>query len=339
MHNFKKALKTTLIFILCIASISAGLSELYFQGENSFYQDAKEREQLSGTLNYIISGASHGLRAFKPAIIDQELGVNSYNLSGARMTMKGRYELLSIELDRNPVDTVVIELSYDSMTRNRKEEGPEGDLYVLGRFNSLTQRISFIAKAFYPSEYGQVYYDTINRGVSCFKTLISGNYTSTLKEFYKGYFPTPKPDTKLDTNYSEIHNTRVYETDIDEESVSYLDKIVALCKQHNTRIILVTTPLSELVTCKCSNLDVFYDWYTEYASENGLEFYDFNLLKEKQNMLPDAVAYYDASHLNDSGAEIFGKEFCRIMQMVDDGEDISGLFYGSYEELDANSNY
>lgn len=339
MLNFKKALKTTIIFVLCIFVISVGLSEIYFQGENSFYQDAKERDALSGSVNYIISGASHGLRAFKPSIIDQELDVNCYNLSGAGMTMKGRYELLSIELERNPIETVVIELSYNSMTRNRKDEGPEGDLYVLGRFNSFSKRVGFFAKAFYPSEYGQVYYDTINRGVTSLKNLVTGNYTTELSEFYKGYFPTPKPDTKLDDNYSEIHNTREYETEIDDESVQYLDKIIALCKQHGTRIILVTTPLSELVTCKCSNLDVFYNWYKEYAYENELEFYDFNLLKEKQDMLPDELAYYDAGHLNDTGADIFGMEYCRIMRMVDAGEDISDLFYGSYDELDASCNY
>ena len=121
--------------------------------------------------------------------------------------------------------------------------------------------------------------------------------------------------------------------------MQYLDKIIALCKQHGTRIILVTTPLSELVTCKCSNLDVFYNWYKEYAYENELEFYDFNLLKEKQDMLPDELAYYDAGHLNDTGADIFGMEYCRIMRMVDAGEDISELFYGSYDELDASCNY
>ena len=56
-------------------------------------------------------------------------------------------------------------------------------------------------------------------------------------------------------------------------------------------------------------------------------------------MLPDELAYYDAGHLNDTGADIFGMEYCRIMRMVDAGEDISELFYGSYDELDASCNY
>ena len=90
------------------------------------------------------SGASYAMRGFRPDILDQELGVNSYNLSCSRQTMQGRHELLNLELNRNPAKTVVLELSYDSMTRNRDEEGPEGDMYMLGNSAVLCQESTFL---------------------------------------------------------------------------------------------------------------------------------------------------------------------------------------------------
>lgn len=340
MHNFRSAIKTTIIFILCVSAVSALLSELYFQGENWIYQDAKERTALSGKIDYLISGASHGMRAFKPEIIDKELGVNSYNLSGALMTMQGRYELLKVELERNPVKTVVIELTYNSMTRNRVQEGPEGDIYILGRLGSnLSKRISLLMNAFQLNEYGKLYYDTIDRSIRSLEKVIRGTYRTTLEEYHKGYFPTPKPDVELDDNYSKTHNTEKLETKVYEYNEKYLESIVLLCQQKGAQIILVTTPLSLSLTCACSNLDVFYDWYTQFAKEHNIEYYDFNLLKSKQKLLADSEHFFDRTHLNDSGASVFSLEFCRIMKKVNEGENVAGLYYGSYNELDESSEY
>lgn len=339
MHNFKKALRSTGIFLLIVALISIGFMEVYFQGENFYYQDGKERKALSGSLNYYICGASHGLRAFRPDILDDQLEVNSYNLSGSRMTMKGRYEILKMELERNPADTVVLEISYDSMTRNRKEEGPEGDIYVLGRLTNVPQRLSFFFTSCYLWEYPEMYYDTLIRGMEKTVDLFRGRYQSTQSKCYKGYYPYSEENQEIIIDYSEMYNIAELDTDIYEYNLLYLNKILDLCEEHGTRVILVTVPLSKVANCEYSNLDVFYDWYCDLASERGIEYYDFNLLKEKDTLFPDESAFYDEVHLNNTGAETFSNIYCELIQAVDAGEDINELFYQSYQELDTNESY
>lgn len=69
------------------------------------------------------------------------------------------------------------------------------------------------------------------------------------------------------------------------------------------------------------------------------EFYDFNLLKNKNELFPLNTAFYDWLHLSGSGAETFSKEFVRLIKKVDGGEDVSSFFFNSYVEADANSIY
>lgn len=187
MNNFKSAIRTCIIFLIVLTILSAAIMSAFFIGENYYYQDSRERAELSGTLDFFVCGASHAMRGFRPDILDQELGVNSYNLSCSRQTMQGRYELLNLELNRNPAKTVVLELSYDSMTRNRDEEGPEGDMYMLGKLGGFMPRIKYFFSAIRPKEYGRMYYNYIDNGVNCIKKIIHGTWTNQNTKLEKGY--------------------------------------------------------------------------------------------------------------------------------------------------------
>ena len=298
MNNFKSAIRTCIIFLIVLTILSAAIMSAFFIGENYYYQDSRERAELSGTLDFFVCGASHAMRGFRPDILDQELGVNSYNLSCSRQTMQGRYELLNLELNRNPAKTVVLELSYDSMTRNRDEEGPEGDMYMLGKLGGFMPRIKYFFSAIRPKEYGRMYYNYIDNGVNCIKKIIHGTWTNKNTKLEKGYAAYKRDDDELN--------------------------------------ILVTTPLSKVTVCRYDNLDTFKEWYENVANENGLQYYDFNLIRDKEEKLPDSSAFSDKFHLGNKGAGTFTKMFTDVLNKEAAGEDTSALFYGSYSELESH---
>lgn len=306
----------------------------FFAGENYYYQDSRERAELSGTLDFFVCGASHAMRGFRPDILDKELDVNSYNLSCSRQTMQGRYELLNLELNRNPAKTVVLELSYDSMTRNRDEEGPEGDIYMLGKLGGFMPRVKYFFSAIRPKEYGRMYYNYLDNGVNCIKKIIHGTWTDKNTKLEKGYAAYKRDDDELNQNLKKIYHTRSFEETIYEPNVDYLNKIIALCKEKNVQLILVTTPLSKVTVCRYDNLDTFREWYENVAKENGLQYYDFNLIKDKEEKLPDSSAFSDKFHLGNKGAGTFTKMFTEVLNKAAAGEDTSDLFYSSYNELD-----
>ena len=334
MNNFKSAIRTCIIFLIVLTILSAAVMSAFFAGENYYYQDSREREELSGTLDFFVCGASHAMRGFRPDILDEELGVNSYNLSCSRLTMQGRYELLNLELNRNPAKTVILELSYDSMTRNRDEEGPEGDIYMLGKLGGFMPRVSYFFSAVRPKEYGRMYYNYIDNGVNCIKKIIHGTWTNKNTKLEKGYAAYKRDDDELNQDLKKIYHTRSFEETIYEPNVDYLNKIIALCKEKNVQLILVTTPLSKVTVCRYNNLDTFRQWYENVAEENGLQYYDFNLIKTKEEKLPDSSAFSEKFHLGNKGAGIFTEMFTDVLNKKAAGEDISDMFYNSYSELE-----
>ena len=52
-------------------------------------------------------------------------------------------------------------------------------------------------------------------------------------------------------------------------------------------------------------------------------------------MFPDPVAFYDVLHLNDEGAETLSNLFAELELRTAAGEDVSGLFYSSYLEMES----
>ena len=272
MKNFKKACKTTVLFLLILILISASIMEMFFQSESYFYQDSRERDELAGTLDTLILGSSHGLRAFVPEVMDKKLGVNSYNLAGSLMTMQGKYEILKTEADRNPVKTVILEMAASSMTRNRVEEGPEGDVYLLGRIRRFAPRMSYFFRAFRPAEYGRAYYVYLARGVQCLYKLKNGTLWMHNKKSVKGHPEFHKDYKDVRIRYKKKYNKQSLPEEIYDWNVKYLDKIVAYCREKDIRLILVTTPISLATICRYDNNDTAREWYVDYCGKNDLEF-------------------------------------------------------------------
>ena len=166
MRNFKKIILHTLLLIIFVIILLTFYTFPYFHGESYYYQDYKVRKSLSGTLDTLIIGSSHALRSIKPTVLNEKLGINSYNLSSPLMSMYGRYVLLKKEIERNPVKTVYFEISYNALTIDKKTLGYEGDLYELGRFDNVIERVNFFKKAFSIDEYKKVLSDIALRSTN-----------------------------------------------------------------------------------------------------------------------------------------------------------------------------
>ena len=333
MRNFKRAIAVTLACILCTGIVFTLIAEVYFSNSYYYYQDSETRKNYGGEIDFLICGSSHGLRAFSPEILDKELDCFSYNISGALMTMQGRYTLLKKEIERNPVKTVVVEVSYNALSRNRVKEGAEGDLYILARLDNMAERLGFFFSAMKLSEYDRVIYDTVNRGVQCIEWMTDGRkqVDTTVTKGYNKPQGIYDCTVSAETYEQKFHYTKFSET-ADEYNISYLNKIINICKEKNVRLIFVVTPISSSYEAEHSNTDIVMATVREIAKNADAEFYDFNLIKGKDQMFPADTAYFDISHLSASGAETFNREFARVITAAENGENTDDLFYSSYVE-------
>lgn len=329
MHNFKKIILHTalLVFFVIIILICSTLP--YFWGESYYYQDYKVRKSLSGKLDTLVIGSSHALRSIKPTVLNEKLNTKAYNLSSPLMSMYGRYVMLEKEINRNPIKTVYLEISYNALTLDRKTLGLEGDLYVLGRFDNAFERINFFKNAFTTDEYKKVLSDVIVRSRNSFFT------HNTIKQYETfGYLPMPSNNQSLsDETKEKIKNTKLLDTKIKEESLNYFDKIIKLCKRNNIRVILVVTPVTEKMILEYNNLDDIFSQYIDLAKEYNCEYYDFNLDKNRVKLYSEETSFYDNTHMSDSGAEVFSNRLTEIIKKVDEKKDITNEFYNSYSEV------
>ncbi len=329
MHNFKKIILHTALLIFFVTIILICSTLPYFWGESYYYQDYKVRTSLSGKLDTLVIGSSHALRSIKPTVLNEKLNTKAYNLSSPLMSMYGRYVMLEKEINRNPVKTVYLEISYNALTLDRKTLGLEGDLYVLGRFDNVFERINFFTNAFTPEEYRKVLSDIIVRSKNSFSI---HNTIEQYKTF--GYLSMPSNNQLLSDEVKEkVKNTKVLDTKIKEESLNYFDKIIKLCKENDIRVILVVTPVTERMILEYSNLDDIFSQYIDLAKEYNCEYYDFNLDKNRMKLYSEESSFYDNTHMSDSGAEIFSNRLTEIIEDVDRGNNVSNYFLNSYTEL------
>lgn len=334
MHSFKKALLSFLAILLCVIALSAIIIAPYMSE-----QDRKTRAELAGNLNYLVIGASHAQLGFSPEILDDELGVNSYNLSSLLMPMCGRLEILKKETNRNPVKTVVLEISYDALSIDNDKTYNEGDPQIIARLDTLSERINYLATYVSVDGWLNIYARMVVYGVSQWKDNILNHSSQSI--VYKGYTPRSASDvtlseqdavTKLDRWSYKVSDTR-------QENLDMLKLMIEMCKEHHIRVIVVVTPLSDSFIWEHSKMDDFSSMLSEFSKNIGCEFYDLNLDRNRYSIYSDDVSFMDETHLSESGATKMTERFCQIITEAASGKDTNIFFYDSYEEMKQESPY
>lgn len=327
-------------FLLVFILVSAFLIAPYLSSETFRYQDAALRQELAGDLNFLVIGASHGLQAFVPCTLDESLGCSSYNLSHSMMTLDSKEWMLRNELSRNPVETGVLELSNDTLSRDENSEYALGDDPVIGRADSWRERFDYIFHHVGFNDLGNLYSREILHGFLYWMHTVTNRGGSAVDYEAKGFCPEKSEDMRPDEQTAvQEYNSRAYTTDFSDRNVEKFVNIVNLCHQYGARVIIAVVPISDRSNWRYDGCDSFLAWSRQFAKENNCEFYDFNLLKDRYSLFSDEASFQDVNHLCESGAQIFTGAFADIIKKTDRGEDVSRYFYNSYTDMKADSPY
>ncbi len=356
MRDSKKAILVSVITVLIVAIASVVLIEPYYITETFATCDRPYRDSVEGELDYLIIGSSHALTGFYMPIIDEELSCNSLNLSGGVMPWRAREEILKKEVNRNPVKTVVIEIAYNAVDRDIYDA--EGNAYLLPRLDSAKSRITYLLKNETLDNYGTIYSHSLRNGLHVavhMAYLTYKNIGTSPKKLYNILIDGCKDvDFSKKTNgirgkgedltlsYDEIkesYNSNKISFKDATDNFEQIDKMVNICRENNAEVIFVVTPIADRVIWKYDNWDAFYDVTKDLGEKYSSKVYDFNLLKDRYALFSDSKSFSDDHHMCEEGAKAFTEEYCKIMNKINAGEDVSNLFYSSYEEMKADSPY
>lgn len=339
MHSFKRMVMTGVSVLLLVVLLSAVFFQGFFHSQLYFYQDSKVLDDLAGNLDTLVTGSSNALMAFDTGVLDEDLDCSSYNLSGTLMTLRAKKFLLEHEIARNPIQTVVLDVSYETLSRNESAERAEGDAKSITRLSSAKDRFAFIKECIRFEDYLSLYAQLFSSSVDYWVNWIYGNPTCTVEPEMKGFKGYGATDVTLSSSDApELYNSNAVNTNYFQENVETMTSIIEMCQAKGIQVILVTVPRSDAELWKFDGLDQYYSYMTAFAEENDCAFYDMNLVKNRYELLDDRTSYHDENHLSAEGAAAFTEAFCDIVKKAET-EDVSDCFYGSYEEMRAESPY
>ena len=338
MRSFKRALLATLAFLLCVVLLSA-LVCLPLMTGRSGYNDSAQRDALAGTLDLLISGASHGTNAFVPPVIDEILGSSSYNLSGFRISMAGRRALLEKELARNDVKTVVLEISYDSFSRDPDAERGKGEAMTIARLDGVQTKLRYMREHLSLGDggYDNVYSLLLGYGVHGWINLLRGSSDGVAEN--RGWWDSKASDVSLrPEEAAALHQTEQLRLDWYPEQQQAFRDLVSLCRAHGAQVIVCVAPLSDSVLWRTRGWDTFLTQLSALCEENACTLLDFNLRKDRSEWLRDRDCFQDDMHMSGIGAHAFSRVFAETLAALGDG-DVSQDFYDSYAQLLTHSPY
>ena len=337
--------KRTLLSILCgivaLVALSFLVSEPFYHTEASYLRDSNLRSQLAGEIDFICVGTSHTLNDFVPAVLDEELGTDSYNMSGLMTTIPGRQYLLEKELDRNPIKTVVLGVSPSTLTRDEHNEQAQGDHNLLAKLDSLGERFKYTFTHVDFMDLPNVYALNTEMGIAWWRLLQLGETSYSHVDYdAKGFYDSdPQDQTLTEEEAVRLHDSNWIDSAFREENIQEWNELCDMCDERGLEVVIVNLPCSDDMLWCNDNWDSSSLWFKEFCQQRGYTYYDFNLLKDRQSLLTDDISFSNQDHLSTEGALAFTERFCQLLQRSRAGEDVSGEFYDDYASMKADSPY
>ena len=339
MHNFKKIAVSAVSVLLIFVLVSAAMMIPYLQAEYDYYQDSRLRGELAGEIECVALGSSQIQSGILPAVLDQQWSCTSYNLSNILMTTHAKTFFLEKEIARNPVDTVILELSYDTLRLDAHTDDLYGDAFSFARLDSAAERRAFLSGYMGLNDYSSLYARIFLSSLQYWMDRLTGGSLDNVEDGKKGYRELESHDVSLTAEKAaETHNASHYPTGYQEKNMEDFRGMIELCRRRKIRVVVVTVPVAGSTVWNYENLNEIYSWNKDFCAENQVEYYDFNLLRDRYTMFEDNGSFFDPTHLSAEGAAVFTEKFCDILKEAET-EDVSRYFYPSYEAMKADSPY
>ncbi|MDD4599642.1 MAG: hypothetical protein PHQ46_01075 [Negativicutes bacterium] len=288
-------------------------------------------------------GASHTYQSFDPAIFDSKLGINSFNLGSSNQTPQDSYYIIKELLSIYKPKQIIYEITYPVFLASELSQNHVmTSLVIYDYFAPSQNKMEYFFHAFKPDNYADVFFhsyryrskfnfrymkntlaEKMNATYRRYLPFQSGYFTYGIKGFVVSSYQAGDAEMARPLSVWDDKNKN-------EEGFFYLQKIIEICKQENIELVLVTAPMPKSLLADTGNYQQAHDFFARLAEEEGLEYYDFCLLKPDIAKFPNSY-FRDKSHLNNIGADKFSNIFAEFLLLNQD--DRRSYFLTSFDEL------
>ena len=105
-----------------------------------------------------------------------------------------------------------------------------------------------------------------------------------------------------------------------------------LCVRHGVVPVVMLSPMPDVFRIAFHNNQEVYSQVEAFCAENGI--LCLNTARVRPEKMPSLEEhFYDLIHLNAEGSDVLSAYLAGVLPRILNGEDVSGDFYGSWEEL------
>lgn len=346
-ETWKRILSVTLIIAFVVAGMAI-LGHLLRPVNFSTYfnHDMEEIRRSGSGVDMIFIGASRGQKAFIPSVFEEELGLGTVvNATSSAQTIAGGYYRLKELLAEFSPKYVVLDLSTKSLL---DKHDPVQSILVASDSMNVFDRIGIITRELQPGDWLYLF-DAYRFRDNLLKIPELAEERAAVVA--RGYRANAETDSDYYADTGWVRSTRGNEQGniplelnknkfrvkkLADDRIAYLDGIREMCEAKGATLILLSAPNSMMYLYSDAGYQEATDYYTAYATEHGIPYFNLNLLRDREKLLPDTVMK-DEKHVIDTGAQIVSEKLCEILNAWQAGEDTSVFFYGNYQEMFADT--
>lgn len=304
----KKFLIRFSITLVCLLAISTALdiyiSSNLHQSEARIFKSWNDIFYGSLHCDALIMGNSRGLMQFSPAILDNELGTNFYNISvdgraiDAEVVKYKTYRLFS------PKPRLIIQnVDWGTLSLSNGYETEQFLPYLhcdsLYRMTRESEGFSIGDKHLPLVRYAG-YLQVIKEGLGL-------NNKLDKPVLFKGY-------CARDNSWDGSMFDKVTTVDFchDEKPVNIFESYLQQCRDEGVQVVLVLAPIYIGVTEKMDNPQEMFDYFDAIGEK-----YDCPVLNYTLDPIScDTAYFYNATHLNKTGAELFSTKLANDLDSL-----------------------
>ncbi len=344
-HVKIRRIAAVLVFFLLWAGVEACVRYFTEPVEQAWPTIREDRKAAEGSIDTVFVGASLFRNGIIPSVFDETVGSRSFNYATSSQSMALSYYALEDLSETNPLKLALIDISVNRLMADGDDGVYIAKYVVLSHIINWKAQWMLLRDCFSLDDIALSILHSGRDQLHFFWGTLAQRLNATyFRDYLKyGYAPdskypigsmgyTPSFGANSDGGVVMTEFVQISEDGGLNSDYSQLERTIRQCREKGITPVLVSMPTTDAYMLAC-------DWYETLeapvkalAEQEGALYLDFNLSKFRVASLSDHN-FSDARHLNSSGAELFTPLLSEVMKKALAGEDVSGYFYNSYDEM------
>lgn len=344
---FKIILKIGIFFCLFILVGKVLFFLLYDDSQIYTRTMMKELYSTEENIDALFMGSSHSYMSIYPSAADEKLKMYSFNTGSSAQCPDGTYALLK-EVDKdNEIKVAFLEVYYGVIGDHKfKDRSNLVSTYLITDYmkpswnrltylwnagskkhfvNSFIPARRYWNKLLQPGYIKQVIETKMGDDYRNMHTEEKEKQCEYIERGYVACYKTMDDSPFMNKRaYGDVYLNNLSDSDWKR----YLDKIAEYCRDNEIELVLYTAPEPQVTLIGKNNYNLFNEYVVQYAKEQHLCYWDFNLAKKEYFDTTNMSMFSDADHLSVEGA----KEFTELLCGMYIGEVDRNIFYDSIKD-------